>query len=88
MTGGTLSVVAVIPPHFGLVSRLGADLLFSGSGGGGNERYYLLTSTNLSVPVESWLCVLTNQFDGDGNFAFTYAVELNLPQRFYRLLLP
>jgi len=68
---GTLSVVALAPP--------------SGSGGASLWPYFLLASTNLALPAAQWMSVASNQFDMDGNFAVTNAVNPSWPQTFYRL---
>ena len=48
---------------------------------------YLLTSTNLAAPVTNWTRLLTNQFDGNGNFNFTNPAGTNM-QKFYLLQIP
>jgi hypothetical protein len=61
-------------------------LVMSGSGGTPNATFYLLASTNLTMPLASWTRVLTNQFDSSGNFNFTNAIGTNA-QSFYLLQL-
>jgi rhamnogalacturonan endolyase len=65
----------------------GANLVFSGSSGPANWTYFVLTATNLNVPI--WTPVATNQFDTIGNFFLTLTNAVNpvLPQTFYRLRL-
>lgn len=53
-----------------------------------NASFYLLTSTNLAVPLTNWSCVLTSQFDANGNFRLTKAINPNLRQTFYMLRSP
>jgi len=48
----------------------------------------VLATTNLDLPVTNWTRVLTNQFDGSGNFNFTNTVSPTAPQSFYMLQLP
>ena len=48
----------------------------------------VLASTNLGLPLSNWTRLLTNQFDGSGNFNFTNAPGTNAPQSFYLLQLP
>jgi hypothetical protein len=76
------------PPVFGHASISGGHLVFSGSGGTTNGTYYVLTTTNLSVPLSLWIPIATNSFDGTGNFTFTDTNGLVSPQLFYRLVLP
>jgi hypothetical protein len=40
------------------------------------------------MPLTNWLRLLTNPFDGSGNFNFTNAMNPNSPQSFYLLQLP
>jgi hypothetical protein len=63
-------------------------LVFSGSNGPANGTYYVLTSTNLALPVAAWTPVSTNSFDASGHFTVTNAVNPVLPQQFYRLFAP
>lgn len=66
----------------------GGNLVLSGTGGVTNGNYYVLTSTNLAAPLTNWTRLVTNQFDGSGNFNFTNAMNTNSPQSFYLLQLP
>jgi autotransporter-associated beta strand protein len=89
-TSGTLSFVVTASPHIGAISSSGAgnSLALSGTGGIASASYYLLGSTNLATPASNWTRLLTNQFDNNGNFNFTNAMDTNAPQSFYRLQLP
>jgi hypothetical protein len=42
----------------------------------------------VTLPAANWARVMTNVFDGAGNFQFTNAVDGSAPQKFYRLQLP
>jgi autotransporter-associated beta strand protein len=87
-TDGTIRVLAETPPVIGIIGFANGKLVFSGTGGVTNGTYYVLTSTNLAAPTTSWTRLLTNQFDGNGNFNFTNAPNPNAPQSFYLLQLP
>jgi fibronectin-binding autotransporter adhesin len=58
------------------------NAVISGSGGNPGANYYVLTTTNVSLPLSSWTPVATNQFDGAGDFNFTNTVSAD-PQQFY-----
>jgi len=73
------------PPVFSGATFAGGNLAMSGSGGTTNGTYYVLTSTNLSLPVAQWQFIATNQFDANGRFTVTNLVYTNAPQRFYLL---
>jgi len=75
------------PPVFGGISLSGGNLTLIGSGGTSNGTYYVLTSTNLMLPLAQWTPIVTNQFDTNGNFTVTNLVYTNAPRRFYLLQL-
>ena len=67
----------------------GNNFFLTGTNGGNTSTSYIvLTSSDASVPVANWTPVVTNAFDGSGNFAFTNAVNPNEPQRYYLLKTP
>ncbi len=83
-----LIVAPTTPPNFGKLTVSGTNLLFSGTNGIPLGKYYLLSSTNITLPLASWACVATNLFDTNGGFNFTNGINQNAPQTFYRLQLP
>ncbi len=90
-TNGIISVISTAPaapPVFGSVNLSGTALTLSGSNGLANGSYYVLATTNLSVPRASWDVLATNPFDAGGNFSFTNSVDAAQPQKFYLLQLP
>ena len=65
-----------------------SGFVITGTGGTANGTYYVLTSTNLALPLNQWTPLMTNQFGADGSFVFTNpASASDLPQ-FFRLQLP
>ena len=56
-----------------MASRRGTngDFILSGVGGTNSGTYYVLTSTNLAMPLAHWTPVATNQFGSQGQFIFT-----------------
>ena len=76
------------PPPILAMSRSGANLVFTSSGGPAGGTNYLVATTNLVIPASQWPRVATNKFDLAGNNLFTNALPTGLPQRFYRLSLP
>jgi autotransporter-associated beta strand protein len=84
---GTLRVAPLRP----LVQSLewtGTELILRGTNGTPYATYYVLTSTNVSLPASQWTPIATNQFDYDGTFSATNAVTPGVPQEFYLLQLP
>ncbi len=86
-TSGTLSVVTLTSPTIASLKMAGGNLVIGGSGGVDSWPFYLLVSTNLTLPSAQWARVATNQFDAIGNFALTNAINPDWPQTFYRLQL-
>jgi len=76
------------PPVITQLSLTGSSINLSGTNGVVNGSYYLLGTTNLANPVNTWTRLRTNQFDGNGNFNFTNPVDPNAPQSFYQIQLP
>jgi autotransporter-associated beta strand protein len=81
---GTIRVAVQTPPVFGNVSLANGKLVFSGTGGVPNANFYLLASTNLT----DWVPILTNQFDGNGNFNLTNSSDPNASQNYYIIQIP
>jgi autotransporter-associated beta strand protein len=88
-SSGTISVNGALAPlSITGVAQFGTNIVFSGSGGTANGQYIVLASTNVTLPRSNWTRLLTNQFDGSGNFSVTNTVDPNIPNRFYLLQLP
>jgi glucose/arabinose dehydrogenase len=75
-------------PRFNSVQLAGTNLVFTGTNGWPGQNYYLLTSTNLALPVNQWKSILTNPFDPVGNFNLTNPMNPGTPALFYLLQLP
>jgi hypothetical protein len=83
-TPGIVRLV-VTQPQIGSFSLTPAGLVIRGSNGPSSGNFYLLNATNLTQPLSAWTRVLTNQFDPNGNFDLTNAINSQSPQSFYRL---
>ncbi len=81
-------VAPATPPTIGSINLSGSNLIVSGSGGPANGNYYVLTATNVALPVANWSRIATNPFSGTGTFAFTNVFSPGTPQQFFRLQLP
>jgi hypothetical protein len=91
--GSVTSSVAILTvltsPRFSSISVAGGtNFILGGGGGTNNGTYYVLATTNLTLPLTNWTCIATNQFDNAGDFIFTNAAQTNSPQLFYILQLP
>jgi hypothetical protein len=65
----------------------GGGVVVSGVGGVAGAPYYVLTSTDLALPLSQWTILATNLFGGAGEFEFTNAVN-GTPQQFFRVEVP
>ncbi len=76
VTNGSISIVTApaTPPKFNPPVLSGANLILGGSGGLANGTYYVVTATNLMVPLPNWTVIATNTFDASGNFSITNAI--------------
>ncbi len=84
----TVALLITPQPRFVNVSASGGQVVMSGSGGVTNGNYFLLTTTNVTLPAASWSRIATNQFTASGSFNLTNILNPNMPQTFYRLQLP
>jgi hypothetical protein len=75
------------PPVLNTIVRSGGSLIFSGTNGVASGNYVVLTSTNVTTPMISWVALMTNTFDVNGAFHVTNAVAPGTPQLFYRIQL-
>jgi hypothetical protein len=87
-TEGSIRVIASPEPTFNTVERAGGSLVLGGSGGFPGGDYYLLSSTNVGLPLSLWARLLTNQFDGNGDFMLTNPVASDDPLMFYSIEAP
>ena len=80
--------IAVTPPSFSSIVVSGHDLVFNATGGTPLATVYVLTSTNLVLPMAQWTTNSTTSFDSGGNlvnYTITGAVSSGQPKQFYRL---
>jgi hypothetical protein len=72
-------------PVFNSIQLTGTNLVFQGTNGWPGQNYYVLTSTNLTLPLGQWQPILTNPFNPAGNFNLTNPLAPGVPKLFYRL---
>jgi hypothetical protein len=75
------------PPQITVTGMSGDNFFFSGTNGSPGWSYYVLASTNLSLPMGSWTVIATNTIDGEGHFGFTNTAGSDAPQEFYAISL-
>jgi len=89
LTDGTLGIVAAATssPGINAVEMSGGALVFRGTNGVPGWTYYVLTSTNLTVPLTNWDVIATRAFDTSGNFSVTQNLDAAVVNRFYKIRL-
>jgi hypothetical protein len=82
-------LVSFVPqPSISGLSVAGATFSIISANGAPNSTYYVLGSTNLTLPLSSWFRVATNTFDVNGTGSFTGSVDQNVAQQFFMLQIP
>jgi fibronectin type 3 domain-containing protein len=85
--GGSLTVTPM-PPRISSFNVNGTTLAVSATNGSAYGIYYLLTSTNVALPLSQWKPVLTNTFDNNGNATLvTNVINVTNASQFYILQL-
>ena len=85
---GTLWVVTTNPPTLSPPLLGGGNFSFGGVGGTPGWDYYIISSTNVTLPPALWTRVATNQFDSSGNCNVSVPLDPAQPLLFYRLQVP
>src|ERR1039457_4465133 len=76
-------------PTIEAITLSGTNLALSWSTGQSGGTYYVLSSTNVPLPLSQWARVATNVLGSNGNFTITVTNTFtpSTPQRFYMLQL-
>lgn len=81
VTNGSLELVVastVVPaPVVNSIAVSGGKLVFSGTNGSAGGTYYILTSTNVALPLSKWTRAATNTFSATGTFSVTNTVSVS-----------
>ncbi|HZI30896.1 MAG TPA: hypothetical protein VFF11_01075, partial [Candidatus Binatia bacterium] len=88
LVDGSIAVIAQPIPAIHLTTSSGSNLIFSVTNGSPGGAYDLLTSTNLALPLSSWITNRSGNFDSSGNQVLTNSISPNEPQRFFLLKTP
>ena len=76
-------------PQLGGAARVdGTNMVITGFNGAPLYPYYILASSDLSAPLNTWAPIATNMFDNTGSFSFTNTIDPNIPQQFFILSAP
>jgi hypothetical protein len=61
----------------------GANVVITGTNGQPSGVYYVLSSTNVALPLANWTTLATNTFNSSGSFTSTIPISPTDKQRFY-----
>jgi autotransporter-associated beta strand protein len=75
-------------PAITTAAMVSTNFIFTGTGGLATSNYFLLTSTNISLPLSNWTRLAMNHFDLLGNFQMTSSVANGTPNQFYFIQVP
>jgi fibronectin-binding autotransporter adhesin len=90
-SNGTIAVAsAVVPqPHITAITINPPNITISATNGSPGGTFYVLSSTNIALPLSNWTRIATNVFDGSGNIVgYTVTNATSGAQKFYILQLP
>ena len=80
-------VITGAPPTHGAtitgVSLQSTNVVITGTNGSVSGVYYVLSSTNVALPLINWTAIATNSFNASGNFNVTNPYSATDMQRFY-----
>jgi hypothetical protein len=70
------------------ITLSGTNIVFNGSNGISGMTFYVVSSTNVALPLSNWTRIWTNQFDASGGFTEVVTVDTNTPATFFSVLVP
>ncbi len=88
LAGAAVTIQAMpTQPGIRAFSVSGANLMLDATNGQSGRTYYVLTSTNVALPLNQWPPVTTNILSVSGNFTITITNTFTpaIPHRFYIL---
>jgi autotransporter-associated beta strand protein len=77
-----VSVAQASRPGIGSILLSGGKVILTGTNGSASGNYYVLSSTNVALPLSSWTSIGTDVFN-NGNFGFTNSIDPSAKQEFY-----
>jgi len=77
-TNTRVNYIVVKPkPALGKPVLSGTNLILSGVNGPAGQQYRILSTTNIALPLASWMPVYTNTFNSDGSYGYTNTPLVN-----------
>ncbi|HVM49475.1 MAG TPA: autotransporter-associated beta strand repeat-containing protein, partial [Candidatus Acidoferrum sp.] len=87
ITGNSVNLVVsggASVPGINSITLSGTNFIFSGTNGPNSGTYYVLATTNVTLPLSNWPVIETNSFSPTGTFIVTNAVGAT-PWQFFSL---
>ena len=88
LLNGSIAVVPQVQPSISGLVKSGTNLVFNVSGGSPGGEYTLLTSTDVTLPLNSWATNSTGNFDWMGNITLTNGINPDEGQRYFNVRAP
>ena len=89
MTTVTVNPGASSPAHITSVHvDSNGNLIITGTNGAASGTYWVLTSTNLTAPLSTWVTNTTGTFSGSGTFSNSIPVSGTARQQFFNIKQP
>jgi autotransporter-associated beta strand protein len=82
---GTITVTNFLALPILVVTVSDTNIVLSVSGGAPNGPLSVVTSTDISAPLDTWTTVQNDVFDGSGNYTLTIPIDPGTAQRFYAI---
>jgi len=81
------TVLPTVPPAITSFSLSSTSVVLNGTNAQSGATYYLLTSTNMTAPLNQWKTIATNVAAANNTYSFTNsnAVTPGAPIQFYML---
>jgi hypothetical protein len=79
----TVSGLLALPTVSAMVS--GTNIVLSSSGGFLNGQLRVVSSTDITAPLDTWTTVTNDVFDGNGNYSLTIPINTTAAQQFYTI---
>ena len=79
----TRTVNVTVHPYISGCNLTGTNCVICGTNGIEEGAYYVLSSTNVALPLSRWVPEATNQFDSSGNFSFTIKPDNSVSAKFF-----
>jgi len=83
-----VEIITATPPITQTIARNGNQIIINGTGGKAGTTYWILTTTNVALPIAQWTPIVTNQFSAGGGFSYANVIQPNTPAQFFRVIVP